>query len=475
MTTTDSFAREVPEHSELVEFTCRGTPPHTSHVESTSRTFTVPSYEGYFEVITPNSGGTQRDWKSFEHYKCAQLPSDSNQRTMVQTLHWSANPSHPYVGYINDPVAAYRKFYYLFGSNEPFGSPGKLNSGLPVYYSPRADGGFVPPPADLDALVQRSLNVMLPHIKSELSLLNSIIELKDFRSLGKTAYRLAKFAAQFQGRTLKQLFGTYRLLQKNKKTRSQQLAGGYLSVEFAIRPLISDIVGLFTALSRLEKRMNDFVSRAGRSQVHHFQWAWIENSDSYTETDSTFALSMPESFQTQKFVRSRRVFNAPTIFHAEIEYSYQFTQYQVAHARILSLLDAFGVQANPAIIWNAVPWSFLVDWVFGVSRWLDSMKTQNMEPMINIRRYLWSVKRSRKILVGHKSDPLASTGLPAGPLVYMPMVHETAYRRQVGIPSASSIESSGLTMKEVSLGAALVVVRRRRPPQRVRFRAHFRG
>ncbi len=49
----------------------------------------------------------------------------------------------------------------------------------------------------------------------------------------------------------------------------------------------------------------------------------------------------------------------------------------------------------------------------------------------------------------------------AGHKVPLPVVTETAYRRQVGLPGYSSLTSSGLSPKELSLGIALVFARRK--------------
>lgn len=159
-------------------------------------------------------------------------------------------------------------------------------------------------------------------------------------------------------------------------------------------------------------------------------------------------------------------------FHAQIEYNFNYTQFQREHAHVLALLDALGVNFNPAIVWNALPWSFVVDWVVGVSRWLDNLKVGNMEPKINILQYLWSVRRSRTVQVEGKVafnkyfsgyDPY--TYYPTA-YVSFPVTYETAYRRSAGLPGPSWFETSGLSSKEFSLGAALVVSHRRHPKRK---------
>jgi hypothetical protein len=89
---------------------------------------------------------------------------------------------------------------------------------------------------------------------------------------------------------------------------------------------------------------------------------------------------------------------------------------------------------------------------------------ENMKPVINIRRCLWSVKRKRHIThatsTGDTGDSVHkvrhSTEVPG--LSYV----ESSYKRRPFMPSLNSLYVSGLTPTEVSLGAALVLARRRR-------------
>jgi len=448
-------SRDRPSWVEVVRFSKRYTIP-ASDPSVVDISHSRPGFQDFYEEITPNSEGSHKLWKSFEHYKKVLGATPVMTGTQVEVYRSSFNTC-PYTAVLVDP-------YYRYYSTNFYGAPDRLDTtrvwSVPALYVKRSDGGFVPPPADLEALKQRSLNVMLPVIKAELSLLNSIIELKDFKSLPKTLLGISSFARKF-------LLTGKQTLREALRTGSD----GYLQLKFNILPLLSDISGLRTAMLRNEKRINALVTRSGRSQSMHFCFNWAEYPDtsevsgSSTIPTTPFDTNCQNSFQYKCFQTAsfgRYVTYAPSSFHAQIEYNYNYTQYQLVHARALALLDAFGVNFNPVIIWNAIPWSFVVDWVAGVNRWLDQFKTLNMEPTINIHRYLWSVKRSRRILVtrtvGHG---VYTVPLPASQSVPLPVVDESAYRRFVGLPSSSSIILSGLSSTEFSLGAALVFARRR--------------
>jgi len=155
-------------------------------------------------------------------------------------------------------------------------------------------------------------------------------------------------------------------------------------------------------------------------------------------------------------------------FHAEMEYSFTLSSFQNEHARLLTFLDTMGVNLNPMILWNAIPWSFVVDWVINVNRWLDGRKVLNMEPTVAISRYMWSWKYSRRVRVRFDSNTNDSWS-PILRTTYLPDLYEEAYRRDVQLPTKSnSFFGSSLNSQELTLGAALVFSRRRRQNTRMR-------
>jgi hypothetical protein len=333
---------------------------------------------------------------------------------------------------------------------------------LPKFFDESLNGTFTPDPADLDKLMQRALRSMLPGIKAELSLINSLYELKDFHSLPKTMKKIENVIFYFD-RTIKRLGKTF----SRGRTLRQILntaADGYLQYAFNLSPLCSDLNAVHRAIDGTSRKVNDLVTREGKPQSKHFVYTWQEYedkdevSDGYLPIDPRFVPRQVDSaFQMLRSVRSY-----PTVFHAEVEYNYNFTQYQREHAQMLGLLDALGVNLNPRIIWNAIPWSFVIDWVVDVNQWLDQFKLPNLEPQINMLNFLWSVKRHRIIYTKAKAFSIAD-GYPSYPYeVTLPAVDETSYKRHVEGLSTSSLTTSGLSLSEFTLGAALITAHKTR-------------
>jgi hypothetical protein len=423
----------------------------------------TPAYNKRYEEIWPKQeGNTRNQDNNFEHYKVSSGDVVLASRLGVTLQNVWGGPD--YLTVVGFPSTAYS----CYGSTQ-FGPPGLLNNGLPVMYVKRADGGFVPPLVDLDQRLISALSNILPKIKPELSIVNSILELKDFASLPATITRISRLP------TLIKLKGLTKLIKDPGRALSgftgplrewfKTGADSYLQAQFNIGPLLSDIASLRKALLRTERRVNDFITRSGRTQRGHFTLSLGEMHSTYDTTVASPGYTADGYEMGGEVDLERFSYPDNTTFHVEVEYNFNYTRYQIEHARIFALLDAVGINFNPTIIWNAIPWSFVVDWVIGVGRWLNQQRLGLMDPVINISRCIWSVKRKRVIVVqrsskwNYYSPGDGRISIVTSPTVPLPVVTETAYRRQLFSPSIGSIRLSGLTDEQYTLGAALVIAR----------------
>jgi hypothetical protein len=467
-----------------------GPGPAFPYPSSTAIGFTTPQYKEVDLIRSDNEWKTRTEWKPTQHYKRWMVSNTLYLVGVPFTLrtadlarfYVSKGGAHPNIVY-SDPVPISK-----------FGQFGEHTLGLPTMLQADTGDGFVPKPANLNALVDNSLRAMLPTIKAELSLVNSLIELKDFRSLPETLSRLKAFWGNLPSRTslntkffLRQMSRPNRRIKQSFKNAygpsiaelTGSTANGYLQNAFNVMPLLSDLQGIYTAMVKMHRQINDFVSRQGKRQVRHFtvrpSYSEIVSQQSTSnqilldngQFGGTFPAGLTSIFkQNNKSGFLTREYYPEYIseFHAQVEYTYTLTRFQIEHARILGILDMLGVNMNPSIWWNALPWTFVIDWVANVSRWLDDRKHINMEPEITIHRYLWSYKSRRRIRL--RIIPQSSPTIPGynWPDTYLPDLYEETYRRDVGIPSStqSPFLWSWLSLKEATLGVALAITRLKR-------------
>jgi len=418
-----------------------------------SITYVRPEYQAAYECRIIQEKLKRKDvstWRSFQHYDIRTVdPSlltsdDSRIRATFYSSSWV--PTHLY-GELGSLATA--NYGY------PCGDMGVPISGLPSFNDRVfGDGDIVAPPEDLDDLIVASLKVMLPKIRNELSLINSIIELKDFISL-------KHYVQQIRQRCLSLSKG-----QRGKSLRDclRLTSDSYLQAKFNFLPLMSDAQGVYSAMSKSMLRITNHLLFEGKVRTAHFRRALAERDfDSGTQSfNSVNAPTIePEIIWDLELFRS--VSYSPSLFHAECQYIARYTDLQRAHAQGWALLDSLGVNFDPQIIWNAIPWSFVIDWFANVGEYLGRFKEGLMDPQTTIIQYLWSIKRERRIRLALSDGSLFYTSPPdnISGFTTFPEVVETAYRRQVGLPEASSFLTSGLNLTEFSLGAALVFSRGR--------------
>lgn len=402
-------------------------------------------------------------WKPFQNYKIW-----SGKSAPTSLKYYDKSHGHPPVNhYVNkgklpSSYCGYWWFTPSGGPSEPFGEAGKHNLGAPPFLVPSDKGGFIAPPANLETYQQRALNSMLPSIKSELSSLNSLYELKDFAFILSLRRRVGDLNGLL-ALILRQIGGNGRKPIRDLVTKS---AGNFLLWKFAVAPLISDIAAVHAALTSYKKRINALVTRTGGRQTRHFTVRFNEFPESTFEDIETgfiqpwLGQNGCTTYHAQRIIRYEQ-----SAFHAQVQYNYNYTDYQRQHAATLGLLDSLGVNFNPAILWNAIPFSFVVDWVLKVGDALETFKVDNMEPQINIHQFLWSIKRKRtiEVKVGVSTKVDQPVTFADRSLVSLPLVHEEAYGRFTDYPvGASQVLASGLNFNEFVLGAALVTAIRGR-------------
>jgi hypothetical protein len=348
-------------------------------------------------------------------------------------------------------VASTNPHYYIYKHTTPsadwdatagthgFGSATNPLNGLATINQYMGTQPVPPSVPDLDALLVNALACTLPGIKPKVSLINSLIELKDFRSLPRTLSRVRNlFKGLAHGKaTLKELL--------------KSSADSYLQSEFNIRPLIRDLQGIYSAVTGVRAQVERLYANELRYQTSHYRQSL---SGLFPSSDVTVLVS-PGLYQG--FNARRKVSVGDASLVVTVDYGYHLKGVPKELAHIGALLDSLGVNFNPAIIWNAIPWTFVVDWVFDVSRWLDQFKIRNFEPSTVIYRCCYSIKVRRRIECFAQN----SVNGPVSIMVPCSWVTEDSYhRRQFSPHLISSITSSGVNLKEFTLASALFLSRK---------------
>lgn len=399
-------------------------------------------YNSRDEQIVSDDDKRRKGFKDCQHWKFTVTQPNTSQaiNTWYSTNHalgtWIRNPPEPTTWiWTGDPNYGY--------PSTTFGGSADPTKDLVPLLCIGPDGArAVAPPPDLCALVAASLRAMLPGIRPRLSLPNSILELKDFKSLPHTFDRIRNAASFLQPYGRKPLAK----LVKRAKRSTGAVSDSYLQYQFNLAPLVSDLCGLFHTLTSVRQELALLVHNANRRQIRHFRRKMADRyPDTYDQRQNRVAN------QTwvcgTNLLYSRRVSYSIRDFNATLEYSYKLPSLSNELMLVGAVLDSLGVNLNPSIVWNAIPWSFVVDWFLSVNSFLSNYKVRWIEPVTVLHQYCWSINVRREISIACGVDVL----LPVN------SHDQEVYLRSVTMPAdwRSLLSSSGINLKEFMLASAL--------------------
>jgi hypothetical protein len=426
-------------------------------------------YRAHFEVLADDPDKRTRTWKACQHYRRVfhqdqvWAPAFTWYGAAGVEPHWTALPGWPasqmWNGFAGDGLTSMGSFLY---PSAAFGTWQEPTFGMPKLYIDDYTGRRVVEPVNLEELIDRSLRSMLPGIKPRLSILNSIYELKDIPELLGTHDRIKSLIDKLGYTVFSKLPLSYKVTSLMDAIRKSLSLGknnapsdAFLAYKFGLGPMLQDMLNLQRALDGVRAELRALRENANKKLISHFRAAL---SDSVDDTDVTTNWSpSSQPWFGGGFAGRRRVTHSLKQFNASMEYSFTLPSYiSDAEFEVLALADATGITFNPGIIWRAIPWSFVVDWVAGVGQWLDRFQTRNIEPVCLITKYCWSthVKRTTECFI--------TSGLSSGtpPMVRTSWIEEDAYTRHPANPDFFRvIRLSGLDTTKFLLGAALALSR----------------
>ncbi|DAD51791.1 maturation protein [ssRNA phage Gerhypos.1_21] len=164
---------------------------------------------------------------------------------------------------------------------------------------------------------------------------------------------------------LKDLFQIW----KKNVSIAKNLAGAHLNYKFGWKPTVGDLSDMIEGVTKLRAKLAAFKSQLGQT---------IQGSRGVTHglpTSATGTIVYPSGLHTASYSAScvRKV-------TAYIAWQPQPLAVMGPMDEVLrGLLDSLGFELNPRIIWDAIPFTFVIDWFFGVGSWLDRFRVDALE------------------------------------------------------------------------------------------------
>lgn len=234
------------------------------------------------------------------------------------------------------------------------------------------------------------------------------------------------------------------MIPKIERSISKTASSNFLAFEFGVKPFIGDVQKMLTLMEVVSKRLKHLSDTAGKEVTLSFSRKVEEPTG-----PSILSIPVPEWGSGANYEFRR------------VSYSGKFT----ASSKLIQNLDilsdtngllkgyaaALGLNNPIAIVWEAIPYSFVIDWFFKVGKLLDTLSIQPFGGEWSLRNTTSSFKDEYLYIMSQDFFPPRNVKTQVG------QARIRRYSRSVGLP-VSSVFATDLTLtpKQQALSLALL-------------------
>lgn len=159
----------------------------------------------------------------------------------------------------------------------------------------------------------------------------------------------------------------------------KKVADAWLNTQFGWRPFISDLRKFYRTYQRLDEHLNrirrdngKWIRRGGTVQTDSYSTE-ISRSDTVTGHWPALSGYFHPSAQISGSRVARLVYSRTVWF--EGAFRYWIPSINSPQWRYRAIAELYGAMPCPSLIWNLIPWSWLVDWCSNVGDVISNMST----------------------------------------------------------------------------------------------------
>lgn len=245
---------------------------------------------------------------------------------------------------------------------------------------------------DVDAELVRAFDVIRPAVSSDTSLLVTLAELKDVKSLFSEPLAFANRFIQTVGRKKAKNLTFSKILTDPELIGffAKSLAKGKLYKEFGLKQTMRDITSLYSTFYSLDRVVRDILGQLGDNTRHYSPPDFLKEVEYNDVSWAGPNWLIVRNWKTTLY----RKFVCTVKYHTELvdAFGKPISPEDRALVRLGAAMDTLGVNMNPAILWDLVPFSFVVDYFVGIGNWLERYKRSNLNFTFSVRDACWSTK-----------------------------------------------------------------------------------
>jgi hypothetical protein len=218
----------------------------------------------------------------------------------------------------------------------------------------------------------------------------------------------------------------------------------FLSYNYGWVPFISDLKALASVYSSVTNRLDYLRKTKGKVTRVHYQ-----RKDLLVPVDNTTAHDAGDYLYRYRFASYRYTFIGSGLLYQNLE------NIDGAWATWRGLIAGLGFNNPAKIIWNAIPFSFLIDYIVPVSNWLSTWGVKPFVGAWDLYDLSYSLKCESKIDIDFcYYDTTRNSPINIG------YIDVNKYIRGVGLPTSlsdllDSVDFGNLTTTQQALCVAL--------------------
>lgn len=273
----------------------------------------------------------------------------------------------------------------------------------------------------------------------------------------------AKFSLANSLYELRQIKGLIPTIDKTSLTKTA--GNNFLAFEFGALPMISDIKTIISLSDDVDKRIRHLIDVNGKVSDLSFEreeelttpFSFFISNDSPYSDDLTGNHPVGSvNRQGLVFTRTRCKYS----FRIGGKLKQDLQGLTDANAKLKGLIAASGFNRPGRIVWNAIPYSFVVDWFFSLGKLIDTINVQPFGGEYKVFDVMWSLKSEAHYDVWNQFTSGAQGFL--NPFTKLGTARVSIYERYNGFPAYSVLLTDGtLTPMQQVLGLAMLNQKRR--------------
>lgn len=235
----------------------------------------------------------------------------------------------------------------------------------------------------------------------------SLYELKDLKSTLDAIpihllWAVARRNREESLEHFKSWVASIRRLSRTRTSLMQALIGADLQWKFGIKPFLNDVQKMMSVLGNVNKRIEDlckkdFVCRGT-----------FEDTREATDIRSPgFAAGTMSSYKTSGYttMQTKKKWTYGVVRRLNRS---SFPSYNAIRLQLLR--DQLGLSVTAAQLWEAVPYSFVVDWFLPIQTFLEQFARQPTPSWMTATGYWYTVKTETRGSVAEEIQPYVTAG-----------------------------------------------------------------